>query len=899
MIIRFGLDFDRMLPEEPQSRLGFVIVGPAGFLSILETHLGLESPFVSPATRLVQYRECLRRLDTTTRFYHKSFQIDELSVAKTLLSWRDHWYEAGWDGTMPENAGERLKDMAEIEKVAMEEVHPSFGERLQAAENLLDKRRTQIQQVELIDAFEDIPYLWQRIIAKFKYTELNIDKHKPSAESNSDLLSLQKMLHKLNQKENTTPAQFNMKADGSVVILNAGSKEVSARLVAEYLKINDQEWRSAVLTGKNGFIFDESIESIDAARCGFQKPSNWRPVLQVLPIALMLLWEPLDPLVLLQFLTHPIAPIPKRIRSRLAEMVIESPGIGSKKWQRTLEALIEIEREKHKADAKQINTLKEEIDYWLMCPRFDPDLGVQTGTLAERCAKISRWLSTMERVTEDESMQTLFISAQRQANDITMALDKLSDYGLDRIDRQQLERLFNQVSGQGSMIIDKFSECNHVLASDIPATFIQKYDEIIWLDFSMIDMPKAYPWFQEELSSLKESGIFLQSIDDKLHYLAKTWIRPIMAAKKRIVFVLHESDEEHHPLWDQIITCSRGWIELDAEELLQKGEHLSTLFIKGTPIKHRPLPPHVRWWSLKDSKLLNKREVESYSSLDDFIKSPYQWVLKHKAKLYAGDLAEMPSGNQLKGTLVHRLFEDFFSDHKNWSKLTKATIICWLKTKLPVLLEQEGSTLLGFGKVMEREEFNEIAERALLSLIKHLKKAKVGEVVTEKFEKGHFEGGKLIGFIDMLLIDSNSNEIVLDIKYSGLRYRAEDLRNNNHFQLATYAHLRKENSKKTRWPDQAYFIIDNAMLLAQNNKAFPSALVFAPDTGETVEDLWKKFQITWKWRRKQLDSGKIEITVAGTESDTDSIPPHDGLTIEEYNDRFNDYKALTGWGNDA
>ena len=899
MIIRFGMDFDRLLPEEPQSRLGFVIVGPVGFLSILETQLGLESPLVSSATRLVQYSECLRRLDTIRRFYHQSFRVDELIVAKTLLSWRDQWYAAGWDGTMPEDAGKRLRDMAEIEKVACKEVAPSVGERLQAVEKSLDKRKTQIQIVELVDAFEDISHLWRKVISKINFTELNVDVRKPSAEANSDLFNLQKTLYKLNQKEDTKLAQINMKGDGSVIILNAGSKEVSARFVAEYLKTNDQALESAVLTGKNGFIFDESMESVDEARCGFQKSSNWRPVLQVLPLTLGLLWKPLDPLVLLQFLTHPIGPLPKRVRSRLAAIVVESPGIGSKRWQKALNTIIETEKGKFKADAKQVKELLEQINYWLLCPRFNPDRGAPTNTLAERCAKIGRWLGTMGRVTEDLSMQTLYAFAQRQAADITNALDKLAAYGVDRINQQQVERLLSQVSGQGSPITDKHSECSHTLASDIPATFIETHDEIIWLDFSMIDLPKPYPWSQAELSALKNHGVYLQSIDNKLEYLSKTWLRPVMSARKRIVLILHESDEEHHPLWDQIIICAKGWVDMDAEELLNKNKDVEYLSLKSSSLETKSLPPFKRWWHLKDGKLLSKREVESYSSLDDLMKSPYQWVLRYKAKLYPGNLAELPSGNLLKGILIHRLFEEFFNEHRDWRKLSETKIIGWLKKQLPILLEQEGSTLLGSGKVMEREVLNDTAKRALLSFIMHLKSAKIKDVVTEKYEKGRFKGGKLNGFIDMLLIDAKDREIVLDIKWSGLKYRAEDLRNNSHFQLATYAHLRKQNSGKACWPDQAYFIIDNAMLLSQNNKTFPSALVFASSTGETTENLWKRFENTWKWRRKQLDDGKIEVTVTGTESDEYSTPPNNGLSIEEYNDRFNDYRALTGWENDA
>ena len=40
------------------------------------------------------------------------------------------------------------------------------------------------------------------------------------------------------------------------------------------------------------------------------------------------MWNPLDPYSLIQFLTHPVCPIPKRVRRRLAEAVTDAPGIG-------------------------------------------------------------------------------------------------------------------------------------------------------------------------------------------------------------------------------------------------------------------------------------------------------------------------------------------------------------------------------------------------------------------------------------------------------------------------------------------------------------------------------------------------------------------------------------------
>ncbi len=47
--------------------------------------------------------------------------------------------------------------------------------------------------------------------------------------------------------------------------------------------------------------------------------------------------------------------------------------------------------------------------------------------------------------------------------------------------------------------------------------------------------------------------------------------------------------------------------------------------------------------------------------------------------------------------------------------------------------------------------------------------------------------------------------------------------------------------------------------------------------------------------RYTSNQGMIELTVQGTEADEDSTPSEAGMHIEEFNDRFNDFSALTGW----
>ena len=822
-----------------------------------------------------------------------------MSVAKTLLNWRDEWYMAGWDGTFSKGVSQRLKDMADVEILAKKEVSPSFGQRLQAVLEAFQDRKTQIEKIELVDTLADFPHIWQQILSRFQLAELQIDERPPVSKKNTDLGKLQHALKNLNQKSSSKPEKVKLSGDGSVAVLTARSKEVSARILAEHIKNSSRKSNMALITGQEGVTVDEALEGVDEARCGFEKSSNWRPVLQVLPLAMNLLWEPLDPHLLLQFLNHPVGPLSKRFRTKLASAVIKTPGIGGRVWQEALREIMDYESKEKKADKKQLREIRQKIDFWVAGSRFDPDKGIPIAEIVARCEEVARWLGKIRWVGSASPDQMLYTNALSQTQDLCQALERLADGGLKFVGQNQLNRLLDEVTGSGAPMADRFSECGHVPATDNPAAFTDNFDEVIWWNFAMPMLPKPYPWTRSERSDLSANGVLLQTLDDRLEYEAKTWLRPVLSAKSRIIFVMHHSNEEHHPLWDQIKTSAEGWLEMDAEELVQAGGKIRDLGVKTAAINHRPLPALKRWWKVNDAKLLDKRDQESYSSLDTFVKYPYQWVLRYKAKLEEGSLAALPAGNTLKGSLVHRLIEDFFDENKDWNKLQKKQIKQWLNVKIPTLLEQEGAVLLGIGQTREREAFSQTADRALLALVGALKEAKIKKVLVESRESGKFVGGKLTGYIDMLLSNAGDCEIVLDVKWGGYKYRMTDLKNNMHLQLAVYAHLRKQITKSLQWPHQAYFIITDAQILAQDNYAFPKAVAYPADNGETTQDLWKRFEVTWEWRRAQLDKGLIEAAVGGTEPDGNSDPPENGLEFGDDYNRFNDYPVLTGWGEDA
>ena len=137
----------------PCTAVGEITVGPLGFLGLLESDLGVAPVVWHPSESIAAYRDCLAECDDWVRFYHRSFEVDPVGVARTLDDWRQQWYLHGWDGRFTGQVGGRLGGTwAAVEALAAERVPPGVGQRLRTVLALLDQRRTQVDEVELLDS---------------------------------------------------------------------------------------------------------------------------------------------------------------------------------------------------------------------------------------------------------------------------------------------------------------------------------------------------------------------------------------------------------------------------------------------------------------------------------------------------------------------------------------------------------------------------------------------------------------------------------------------------------------------------------------------------------------------------------------------------------------------------
>jgi len=577
MRINLGLGLDSTKPKRIQSTIGEKEVGPVGFLSILETQCGIAQIVDSPTTRIIQYLACLKASDNPERFYHQSFAVDQFNVAKTLLQWRDSWYECGWNGQFSGVSSNRLQDMADVEQSVQEKVSFGFGQRQQVVLAKLKAQKTQIKQILLLDPLADFSPLWQQILQAFDVIE------KPTllvpTQAENDLSRLQNTLSQLaseslSKGKDGLIKKTQLKGDHSFVVVKARSKSVSARLISQWLAAQaheNQEKTIALLTGSEGVELDDALVAVDLPRLGFVKTSPWRPVLQVLPIALELLWEPLNPEVLLQLLMHPVGLLPGRIRHPLASVVSGAPGIGGEQWRQTLTDLLKKEKNRKNYSDDRFKQLQADLEYWFSCDSYTPEEGLPVEIAIQRVLKVSSWLAQEQSRKKEETKRALLGAAYSQANELSSALSALLADGTTHIKPEQLRYLLGQLTGAGTGIVDQYAECipgqsQWLVGANQPDSFNQTVNTVVWWDLQATSTQATYPWSRQELRQLNEQGVPLPDLDQQLQRQAISWLKPINAAQERLVIVLHESDEAHHPLWDQICSCLEGWHEIRVED---------------------------------------------------------------------------------------------------------------------------------------------------------------------------------------------------------------------------------------------------------------------------------------------------------------------------------------------
>jgi hypothetical protein len=870
IIVTFGLHLDGQRAVEPANRLGETVVGPLGFLTVLETHTGLLALRPSQAERIVCYRDALAKADSPNRFYHASFETDALGTAARLLEWRDLWHLHGWSGVFAAGAGGRLADLADVEAIARDSLPPSIGERLDQVRCELERRQVPIGRVNLADPLAAFPRRWQVVLEKLPTHALT-----QTPAGRGFLGQIQKSLLAAAAGEPISKLEWD--ADGTVDVVQGESRFLAGAWLSA---LTGRSGSTLLVSGAEGERLDSQLSSMDYPRSGLREASAFRPALQVLPLALEIIWQPLNFYGLVQFLTHPVCPVPGYARRQLAAKVADAPGIGGTYWQRVLDQI-----DKHYGVSAAEVRAKTKL--WIEHPRFSLEEGAPIDAVIERV----RALVDFFRVRlgdADPARQLSFSAGFAQCRACIESLEGLQAQGVTVIRPRQLKTLVIQATANGTDNPLRVAEVGASLAITHPGAAVEAVDSVIWWQLVAPALPSSYPWSTAELRALAAAGAILPATEVLLAQVASEWLRPILAARESLTLVLPPAGDEVHPVWQMIEAVVGQPVVRALENLLANGGE------NAVPVACVPLAPPKRWWQLPEDVQVAMRPEESYSSLELMLFNPYHWVLKYPAKLRASRIVSSSGDFRMLGNLAHGLVESYYQRAEALT-MSDDEFVAWYKPAFDRMVDEEGATLKMEGRGADLERFRHRLLQAMQALRGQFAQAGVTAVVPEMEVSGHFPGGRLSGSADLVADKGSAAKAIVDMKWSGVKKFPEKLKHNRHLQLAIYGELLRQ--KSGFWPSVAYYVLDRARFFAPDDTAFPNAEVVASDSGESTAQLWLRFIETWKWRKAQIESGVIELGLESIPETEESEPPPEAMAMEYLNEAYNDYRALAGWGN--
>ena len=596
MHIAFGLHLDGLQPQRPRNAAGIATLGPAGLLGVLETHLGLPTVTVHPSETVFAYLQCLRDASSPERFFHRSLQVDPISVARTLVKWREQWYEAGWDGIFPDHAPARLADMAAVEALATGDVPPSTGQRLQRVAAALANRTVQIERVELHTSLHVLPQAWQRVLAALPCAPAPSLDPVPSAPARSDLGRVQaRLLAIADDTEGGVASHERLQGDGSLVVVKSASRDLSAETVAEVLRGSTDTDETLLVAERDGIILDNALERAGLPRCGFQYHTRFRAATQVLKLGLALMWAPVSPQRMLQFLLHPAGPLPRWVRSRLADAVAASPGIGGPAWNHALASIEQSQRARFGVEERDVERMRTDIADWLEGQRHDPRAGAPLDAVITRTQRVSSWAARQLDTTDVVAEAALYAAAHAQAEALPAGLARHRDVGAECISRLELERMVDEVTTDAPDP-STFAEAGHARATAFPAAVTESWPTVVWWDVAPPPAVASYPWTRRELAALRNAGVELPEADALLRHRSRDWLRPVLNATERLVLVVHEDERGIHPIVTQLEHCFEDVAKVEVEPALLRGESaLAPLPVPARSLPLHPLPAPRRW----------------------------------------------------------------------------------------------------------------------------------------------------------------------------------------------------------------------------------------------------------------------------------------------------------------
>lgn len=805
---------------------GTAVVGQAfggrdTLLRWLETQLGLQRKPVAQTTRVVRYGAHLRAAAGAS--YRASLEADLWGTAKNLLARRDGLRLLGWDGRDDKRLPPLARDLAAVEKRGA--LAPSEADRLDSAiKALAAGQRLPDHQIVLREPVEQWPAAWRPMLAKLTVL---VEENRLKAAARKPLVS-----------------------DKSLTWWRALSVVTAAEAAAASLAALGGEAGETVVLCEDrqlAALLDDALAARGVPAMGATATTGAHPVLQVLPLALGLLWAPADPEQVLDFLLLPVSPLPASWARRLAEAMAERPGVGGRAWE---SALADLE----KRDSEKAAERRRDVSFWISSPAGPSGTALPQAKIADRCGKVAQW-ALRRSVKDEEGIAEALLQLAGQAS----ALAELALAFPEALSEPQLQRLVASVQEGGVRAGGRHAGAGGPRWIESLSELDAPCKRLLWFGVHSAGAG-ASPWSVAEAETLAKAGLDMD-FEERRHTLERAAERSGLTRVTGPVLAIQlatAADVPLHPLWLEVGAGFGGRKAEILEEVLAAGikGKVWPLTIEERKLKPGFVPPDV--WRVDPETLLDRLST-SASELETRLACPLKWTFEYAAKLHASSIAELPSGFLLRGNLSHDILEEVFGAKAPKTAEEAASRTGEIFARRVVT---DAATLARPAAARQRLELKTQLERAARAFFDLVKRGRYEIIGFEVEPGGTLLGKEFRGRLDCVLKASDGSPALIDLKYAGIKKYRDLIETGRALQLCVYSAALAQEGGKGALDKVAsgYFIVDRARLWTPSKGGLSGAreeevIAAAPPLAE----VWKSFAGALKAAEGWLDSGAIPV----------------------------------------
>lgn len=813
-----------------------------GLLSQLALHAGIHQQIPSYPERLTSYHKALLDYDSNFQdnIFHRSIAIDSMSVAKTLLCWRDNLALCGWSKNTVLNDCTRLNTLAAIDGYFKDEGLASLFTKL-------SKTISRMKSGEL-----NIPMMYKTLIIEIPcHFDLLPDFIKPL------LSSLQNVGVTIEEKVDDTKSHPKTITE----------IHFSQLWKAEAWLAQQQPNAFDVWINTNNKRLDNWLHMSGNPVCGSDMANTNPQITQMFLLAIQLFQRPLNVNTLLQYLFLTECPLDKQLRSRLARVIVDEGGFCNEKVQKCINAYIE--REFKTADDKtpQKSTKEQREENYLTYLPFDLRKDSSSLPLAEESDTVNIKVLTafLSEINNYASSKAVKITAVQPYDARIAQLRKVAE--MTNALLSQIEALvegelsFTTLSQWAQALYENGdftlyyaqTGCRHLI--NHPSNMIDKAAKTIWCDFfGDVSSTLSTDFLSNhEFEELVKHGVLLWNKEHENDFMHLMTLQPIYNTTEEVTIVTCNQQGAtklpQHPLYLQLPSKPQF---IDGDILYQE-----MAIKKVEPVDNHREEDNIEIRFDAEKHPVTWRKVESYSALDELLQKPFDYFMNYT--LQFTDVSETEINIFLTyGNVAHKVVETLFTADRNGVSLTDYVNEHY-EEELNRALIRKGALLLLPEHHLDRERLRYRFRSCVSKLATIIQENNLTVIQCEQKEEQdlNFEGGIILqGYIDMLLRDSEGNDVVFDLKYVSKKNKfIPVLENNRALQLAIYKAMLLNHDQPPKAVRTAYFVMPYGILFSTDKFIGENCELITP---KIQAELMPQLRNGYAERVKEISEGRIE-----------------------------------------